>query len=149
MSSTLIDLSHTIEHGMITYKGLPAPVISDHLTREASRALYAAGTEFHIGKIEMVANTGTYLDSPFHRYQEGEDLANLALESLACLEGIVVRHVGRAERELERARFPNIETNAGNPYGPDDRRITAASLEHLDVNAKAALSHCLGHAVEN
>ena len=94
----------------------------------------------------MVANTGTYLDSPFHRYQEGEDLANLALESLACLEGIVVRHVGRAERELERARFPNIETNAGNPYGPDDRRITAASLEHLDVNAKAALSHCLGHA---
>ncbi|HET6645965.1 MAG TPA: hypothetical protein VFH01_01470, partial [Pyrinomonadaceae bacterium] len=64
MSSTLIDLSHTIEHGMITYKGLPAPVISDHLTREASRALYAPGTEFHIGDIKMVANTGTYLDSP-------------------------------------------------------------------------------------
>src|SRR5687767_9288730 len=111
MSTTLIDLSHTVEHGMITYKGLPAPVISDHLTREASRALYAPGTEFHIGKIDMVANTGTYLDSPFHRYAEGKDLAGLPLESLANLEGLVVRHVGGAERELERARFPNNETS--------------------------------------
>ncbi len=93
MPSTLIDLSHTIEHGMITYKGLPAPVISDHLTREASRALYAPGTEFHIGNIEMVANTGTYLDSPYHRYKEGRDLAGLPLESLANLEGIVVRQL--------------------------------------------------------
>ncbi|MGI8899003.1 MAG: cyclase family protein [Pyrinomonadaceae bacterium] len=139
MSSTLIDLSHTIEHGMITYKGLPAPVISAHLTREASRALYAPGTEFHIGNIEMVANTGTYLDSPFHRYEEGKDLADLPLESLAYLEGIIVRHVSRAERELERARFPNIETTAENLSGPDDRVITAAALEHLDVRAKAVL----------
>lgn len=126
---------------MITYKGLPAPVISDHLTREASRALYAPGTEFHIGNIEMVANTGTYLDSPFHRYEEGKDLAGLPLESLAYLEGIVVRHVGGAERELERARFPNIETSAENLSGPEDRAITAAALEHLDVKAKAVLFH--------
>ena len=141
MSPTLIDLSHTIEHGMITYKGLPAPVISDHLTREASRALYAPGTEFHIGNIEMVANTGTYLDSPFHRYEEGKDLAGLPLDSLAYLEGIVVRHVGGAERELERSRSPNIETSAGNLSGPEDRAITAAALEHLDVKAKAVLFH--------
>ena len=67
----LIDLSHTIEHGMITYKGLPAPLICDFLSREASRARYAPGTEFHIGRIDMVANTGTYLDSPFHRFAEG------------------------------------------------------------------------------
>lgn len=140
MSFTLIDLSHTIEHGMITYKELPAPVISDHLTREASRALYAPGTEFHIGNIEMVANTGTYLDSPFHRYEEGKDLASLPLESLANLEGVVMRHVGGAERELERATFPNIESGE-NLSSPEDRAITAAALEHLDVKAKAVLLH--------
>ena len=141
MSPKLIDLSHTIEHGMITYKGLPAPVISDHLTREASRALYAPGTEFHIGNIEMVANTGTYLDSPFHRYEDGTDLAGLPLESLAYLEALVVRHVGGAERELERARFSNMGTSAENLSGPQDRAITAAVLEHLDVKAKAVLFH--------
>jgi arylformamidase len=141
MSPTLIDLSHTIEHGMITYKGLPAPVISDHLTREASRAFYAPGTEFHIGNIKMVANTGTYLDSPFHRYEEGTDLAGLPLESLAYLEGVVVRHVGGAERELERARFPNMDTSVENQSGPEDRAIAAAALENLDVKARAVLFH--------
>ena len=74
MGSKLIDVSHTVAHGLVTYKGLPAPVICDYLSREESRAHYAAGTEFHIGKIEMVANTGTYLDSPFHRYCGGGGL---------------------------------------------------------------------------
>ena len=87
----LIDLSHTIEHGMITYKGLPAPLICDFLSREASRARYAPGTEFHIGRIDMVANTGTYLDSPFHRFASGKDLADLPLGSLAGLDGLLVR----------------------------------------------------------
>jgi len=86
----LIDLSHTVEHGLVTYKGLPAPIICDFLSREASRKLYAAGTEFHIGKIEMVANTGTYLDSPFHRYADGKDLSQLPLEKLANLPAIKV-----------------------------------------------------------
>jgi kynurenine formamidase len=89
--SKLIDLSHTVEDGMITYKGLPAPVISDYLTREESRTRYAPGTEFYIGRIEMVANTGTYLDSPFHRYARGKDLAALDLDSIANLDGVVVR----------------------------------------------------------
>jgi arylformamidase len=92
----LIDLSHTVEHGMITYKGLPAPIICDYLSREASRERYAAGTEFHIGKIEMVANTGTYLDSPFHRYPDGDDLSQLKLESLADLDCVAVRVTNRA-----------------------------------------------------
>ncbi|MCA9986354.1 MAG: cyclase family protein, partial [Anaerolineales bacterium] len=92
---TLIDLSHTIEEGVITYKGLPAPLICDYISREASKASYAAGTTFHIGKIEMVANTGTYLDSPFHRFAEGIDIATLPLESLAHLPGLVVRAVDR------------------------------------------------------
>jgi arylformamidase len=96
----LIDVSHSIEAGMITYKGLPAPVITDHLTREQSTSIYAPGTEFHIGKIEMVANTGTYIDSPFHRYPDGADLARLDLYSLANLEGLVVRRVEAPERGI-------------------------------------------------
>ena len=91
MPKRLIDVSHTVEHGMITYKGFPAPIICDWLSREASRAKYAHGTEFHIGKIEMIANTGTYVDSPFHRYENGKDLSELPLESLADLELLVVR----------------------------------------------------------
>jgi kynurenine formamidase len=86
-----IDLSHTIEHGMITYKGLPAPIICDFLSREASKQKYAEGTTFHMGKIEMISNTGTYVDAPFHRYEHGKDLSELPLESLADLEGIVFR----------------------------------------------------------
>lgn len=86
-----VDLSHSVEHGMITYKGLPAPVISDFLSREDSRNHYDPGTEFHIGKIEMVANTGTYLDSPFHRYARGRDLSRLDLNLIADVPGIVVR----------------------------------------------------------
>ena len=73
----IIDLSHSIADGTITYPGLPGPVITDHLSREASKERYAAGTEFQIGRIEMVANTGTYLDTPFHRFDGGHDLAGL------------------------------------------------------------------------
>ena len=86
-----IDVSHTIEDGLITYQGLPAPIVCDFISREASRAHYAPGTEFHIGKIEMVANTGTYIDAPFHRYVEGKDLSELPLSSIAGLDGVVVR----------------------------------------------------------
>ena len=87
----LIDVSHTVEDGMVTYKGIPAPIICDWLSREASRQRYAPGTEFQIGKIEMAANTGTYVDSPFHRYENGKDLSELPLESIAELECLVVR----------------------------------------------------------
>jgi kynurenine formamidase len=111
----LIDVSHTVEHGMVTYKGLPAPVVCDFLSREASRQVYAPGVEFHIGKVEMVANTGTYLDSPFHRYADGVDLAGLPLECLADLDAVVVRAGG-----------------AGRAIGPAD-------LDRLDVRGKAVL----------
>lgn len=90
-SRRLIDVSHEVEHGMVTYQGLPAPLICDFLSREASRSRYAPGTEFQIGKIEMVANTGTYVDSPFHRYADGKDLAALPLASLADLPTVVIR----------------------------------------------------------
>jgi arylformamidase len=87
----IVDLSHIIADGMVTYKGLPGPHICDFLSREQSAANYDGGETFQIGRIDMVANTGTYLDSPFHRYAEGADLAELGLASLADLPGIVVR----------------------------------------------------------
>lgn len=92
-----LDLSHTVADGMITYPGLPAPIICDFLSREASRGRYGPGVEFHIGKIEMVANTGTYVDAPFHRYADGKDLSQLSLESLADLDALVVQGAGRSK----------------------------------------------------
>jgi arylformamidase len=100
-----VDLSHTIESGMITYKGLPAPLVCDHISRLESRASYADGTEFQIGRIDMVANTGTYLDTPYHRYEDGFDLAGLPLESASSLPGIVVRALGATERRIDWTMF--------------------------------------------
>lgn len=116
---TLIDLSHAVEHGMQTYPGLPGPIVCDFLTREASRAHYAAGTTFHIGRIDLVANTGTYVDAPFHRYADGADLAALPLESLADLEGVVVP----------------VDANR-------ERGIGTQAIEGIDVRGKAVLFAC-------
>jgi kynurenine formamidase len=114
----LIDVSHVIESGMITYRGLPAPLICDFLSREESRERYAPETEFQIGRIEMVANTGTYLDSPFHRYAHGIDVSELPLESLADLDGVVVH------------------ADAGR-----GRRIDASALANQDLRDRAVLFH--------
>jgi kynurenine formamidase len=114
----LIDLSHTVRHGLRTYKGLPAPVICDYLSREASRPSYEAGTEFHIARIDMVANTGTYLDCPFHRYVDGDDLSALLLERLVGVPSVVVRVPHR-----------------------DRRAVTAEDFTQLDVAGKAVLVH--------
>ncbi len=90
----LIDLSHVIFDGLITYKGLPAPIICDYLSREKSKGFYEAGTEFQIGKIEMVSNTGTYIDCPFHRFEHGADLSEISLEQFANLNGITINALG-------------------------------------------------------
>ncbi len=103
----LVDLSHTVRDGLITYPGLPAPVICDFLSREASRRVYAPGTEFHIGRIDMVANTGTYVDAPFHRFAGGADLSELPLESLADLDTVVVR--AGAERAVDWSAFRGLD----------------------------------------
>lgn len=103
VKSRLVDLSHTVENGMVTYRGLPAPVISDFLSRQASRERYAPGTEFHIGRIDMVANTGTYVDSPFHRFADGADLSELPLEALADLPAVVVRVSGAPGKDIGRS----------------------------------------------
>lgn len=109
VTKQFVDVSHTVEHGLVTYRGLPAPVICDYLSREDSRKYYAAGTEFQIGKIEMVANTGTYLDSPFHRYEGGRDLSRLELASLADLDGVVIDAAGAPGRALGRAAFDDTD----------------------------------------
>jgi arylformamidase len=139
--TTFVDLSHTIEDGMITYKGLPPPVITDYLSRADSRSRYDPGIEFQIGKIEMVANTGTYIDSPFHRYPDGKDLAALGLESIANVEGLVVRHVGPAERELERAQFKDSQTMSLDSPTKSERAISIDDVAHLKVKGKAVLFH--------
>ncbi|WP_034264040.1 cyclase family protein [Actinospica robiniae] len=101
----IVDLSHVIRQGMVTYPGLPGPQIGDHLSREASRDHYEPGTEFSINSISMVANTGTYVDSPFHRFAGGADLAALPLSRLTDVDGVVVRTVGSSERAIERGVF--------------------------------------------
>jgi kynurenine formamidase len=121
----LIDLSHTIEDGLITYKGLPAPIICDFLSREDSRKIYAEGTEFQIGKIEMVANTGTYIDCPFHRYPDGKDTSEVDLERFVDIEAITIRadfHNGLAvnksffEAKELRGRAVLVNTGWGDAY---------------------------------
>jgi kynurenine formamidase len=149
----LIDLSHEIEHGMVTYRGLPAPVIGDWLSRESSTARYAAGTTFQIGKIELLANTGTYIDSPFHRYEDGRDVAGYALDAVADLHGVVVRATGDGARLIDASRFArlDIKGKAVLVHSGWDRHwrtdtysagehpfLTRDAAEHL-VNAGAAL----------
>lgn len=102
---TIVDLSHVIEEGMVTYKGLPAPLICDHLSRVQSRQHYGEGTEFQIDRIEMVGNTGTYLDTPYHRYADGYDLAGLDLERIANSPGVVIRIEGSRGRAIDWAAF--------------------------------------------
>jgi arylformamidase len=108
-TSSYVDLSHTVHDGLQTYPGLPAPVICDYLSREDSRPHYAPGTEFHIGKIEMVANTGTYVDCPFHRYADGEDLSEVGLERFVDLEGVTIRADHRQALAVDVDRFKGVE----------------------------------------
>ncbi len=105
----IVDLSHVIEDGMTTYPGLPAPHICDFWTREASASSYDDGSSFQIGRIEMVANTGTYIDAPFHRHADRADLADLPLPSLADLPGIVVRQPFETGIAVDAAAFDGLE----------------------------------------
>ncbi len=110
----LIDLSHAIEHGMITYKGLPAPIICDFISREKSKSIYAEGTEFQIGKIEMVSNTGTYIDAPFHRYENGKDLSEIVLEKLIGIDAVTIQADYRKGIEIGKSFFEgrNLKSKA-------------------------------------
>jgi arylformamidase len=108
---SLVDLSHTIENGMVTYKGLPAPIVCDHVSHLQSRASYAPGTEFQIGRINMVANTGTYIDTPYHRYPGGTDLSATPLPDVTQIPGVVVRAIGTEIRAIDWMSFAAIDVS--------------------------------------
>ncbi len=134
----LVELSHVIRDGMITYPGLPGPEISDHLSRAASREVYAAGTEFQIGRISMVANTSTYLDTPAHRYDGGTDLAGMDVARLADLDGLLVRVTGAGRREIDRALLGAVRR--GRPRGADPHRLGPA-LGHRGLWQRPPVRH--------
>jgi len=104
-----VDLSHTLYDGLVTYKGVPGPVICDFLSREASRSLYEEGTEFHIPRIDMVANSGTYIDCPFHRYADGKDLSEVAVDRFADLPAVVVRAPHRDQLAVGVDNFRGVD----------------------------------------
>ena len=148
----IVDLSHVIEHGMTTYPGLPGPHICDFWTRESSAANYDDGSTFQIGRIDMVANTGTYLDCPFHRYADGKDLADVPITSLAELRGIVVRQPWEQAIAIDASAFDGLDVRGKavlvhtgwdrhwrtERYGKDHSFLTAAAAEWL-VEHGAAL----------
>jgi len=109
LSEPYVDLSHVIENGTVSHRGLPAPIICDYLSRESSRTRYAPGTEFHIAKIEMVANTGTYIDCPFHRFADGRDFAQIGIEQLADIDAVVVRAEQRDSAAVGVEYFRGLE----------------------------------------
>src|SRR5215469_15972907 len=147
----IVDLSHVIEHGMTTYPGLPAPHICDFWTREGSAHNYEDGSSFQIGRIDMVANTGTYLDSPYHRFAEGKDLADLPLNSLADLQGLVVRQPWDKDIAIDVPAFASLEVRGKavlvhtgwdrhwrtDRYGEGHPFLTAAAADWLADNGAA------------
>ncbi len=151
IAQSLVDLSHVIEEGMVTFGDLPGPHICDDWTREASADRYDDGSTFQIGRIDMVANTGTYLDSPFHRYAEGNDLARLPLESLADLEGLVIRRPFEQGIAIDADAFESIDLRGKavlvhtgwdrhwrtEPYKLDHPFLTAAAADWLVANGAA------------
>ena len=107
----IVDLSHTIENGMITYKGLPGPIICDYISHVQSRASYAPGVEFQIGRVDMVVNTGTYIDTPYHRYPHGTDLATTPLPNTTHIPAVVVRATGSEGRAIDWTNFASLEVS--------------------------------------
>ena len=139
-----IDLSHTIDNGIITYKGLPAPIICDYLSREESRKYYEEGTEFQIGKIEMVSNTGTYVDCPFHRFENGKDLSEVELSRFVDLDAIVIRipHTETIEITPEHLKGYSIENKAVLIHtGWDTKWNTEAYFENNPFLTKKAAEY--------
>jgi kynurenine formamidase len=108
---TRIDLSHAVEDGMVTYRGLPAPIVCDYLSHERSRDRYGGESEFHFGFVGMVSNTGTWVDAPFHRYRDGIDLAELPLDRLVDLDAVTVNLDGSRTRAIERAALAPYDVN--------------------------------------
>jgi arylformamidase len=151
----IVDLSHPITDGLVTYPGIPAPVIGTHLSFDESASHYAAGTEFTIATISMAANTGTYLDTPAHRYRGGDDLAAVPLERMVELDAVVARvdagsaHVGADGGPTDAAPTDAAPTDAA-PINaaigrPIDEQLLRSALRGADLIGRAVLVHT-GHA---
>ena len=139
----LVELSHVIRAGMITYPGLPGPEITPYLTREASRAQYASGTEFAFDRLTLVGNTGTYLDAPYHRYAKGADLSTLPLARTADLPAVVARMAGAPQRGIDAGALAalNVRGRAVLLHTGDDARFGSpayAEGHHFLTRAGAA-----------
>ena len=143
--SRLVDLSHTIEAGLVTYKGLPAPVICDYLSREASRGFYPPGTEFQIGRMDLVGNTGTYLDSPFHRYAEGEDLSALELERLAGLPAVTVHATHEQAVDADRLDVSGPDHHGGKARQPLQLERAQVLAVGVAVEGRVQIGACVAH----
>jgi arylformamidase len=156
----LIDLSHTVFDGLVTYKGLPAPIICDYLSREKSRDFYENGTKFQIGKIEMVSNTGTYIDCPFHRFEHGKDLSEVGLEQFAELNAITINAKGVTAVGIEYFEGNDLAGKAVLVYTGWDKNwntdryfeghpfLTAEAAEYLRQN-KAKLVGIDSHNIDD
>jgi arylformamidase len=160
--SRLVDLSHAITEGMTTYKGFPGPHICDFWSREQSAGFYDDGSSFQIGRIDMIANTGTYLDAPFHRYEDGADLAGIGLEQLAALPGILVRQPWENGLMVDTARFEGLDiegkavlvhTGWDRHWGTDayfdDHPFLTAEAAQLLLNRGAALVGIDSHNIDD
>ena len=150
-TTKIIDLSHVITDGMVTYKGLPGPHICDFLSREQSAANYDDGSTFQIGRIDMVANTGTYVDVPSHRFADGKDLSEMGVEAFANLPGIVVRKPFESGLAVDVDVFEGLEVEGkavlvatgwdrnwgSEAYYSDHSFLTPEAAEYLIANGAA------------
>ncbi len=149
-----VELNHVVRAGMITYPGLPAPSITPHLTRAASREIYAAGTEFAMDIITLIGNTGTYVDSPYHRFDGTTDLAGLPLDRLHRVPTVVIRIAGTATRAVDENILAAIGAPAGSAvlihsgddvrfgtpeYARDAAFLTRGGAEWLVANGAAVV----------
>jgi len=158
----IVDLSHVITDGMVTYKGLPGPHICDFLSREQSAANYDDGSTFQIGRIDMVANTGTYVDVPSHRFADGDDLSEVGVEAFAHLPAIVVRQPFESGPAVEVSAFDGLDVRGcavlvatgwdrhwgEDSYYHDHSFLTAEAAERL-VGEGAALVGIDSHNIDD
>jgi arylformamidase len=148
---TRIDLSHPVEDGMVTYRGLPAPVVCDYISHERSKPRYGGESEFHFGFIAMVSNTGTWIDAPFHRYRDGKDLAELEAGRLVDLDAITVDVTGSTSRAIDRVALAPYDLGGKavlihtgwdrhwgtDTYFDDHPFLTAEAARHMVVEGVA------------
>ncbi len=161
-SRRIVDLSHVITEGMVTYKGLPGPHICDFISREQSAANYDGGETFQIGRIDMVANTGTYVDVPSHRFADGKDLSEVGVEAFAHLPALVVRQPFEAGLSVEVGMFERLDVRGSavlvhtgwdrhwstDAYYHDHSFLTVASAELL-AERGAALVGIDSHNIDD